>query len=207
MTSLYIDYSDAKLESQLRTLKPTPGYCVFIDISNSTALKVKDLIQWILLIKNTFQSIGGFLAPPCYLLKCLGDALMFFIPEAGLQQMGHTPLTFFDALCMIVKEREDYRLDVKIGVVFSEQVYSIAFFPGSEDVYGKDIDLASRLQSAAKTRQIVMNPTFYQKVHAEYDKCGNKEEDFGCVRMIVGPIKEPVKGFQEPVDVFKFPSM
>jgi hypothetical protein len=83
-------------------LNPTAGYCVFVDISNSTALKDNDLIQWILLIKNTFQSIGGFLAPPCYPLKCLGDALMFFIPEGGLLESGHTPLTLFDALRMIV---------------------------------------------------------------------------------------------------------
>src|ERR1041385_8796090 len=103
MKSIYVDYNDARLEAKLRNLDPTPGYCVFIDISNSTALKDSDLIQWILLIKNTFQSIAGYLAPPCYPLKCLGDALMFFIPDNGLLEMGFTPLTFFDGLQMLVR--------------------------------------------------------------------------------------------------------
>jgi len=63
-------------------------------------------------------------------------------------------------------------------------IYSISFFPESDDVYGKDIDLAGRLQSVAKSRQIVINRAFYERVKAAFEKNGNND-DFTCVRRIV----------------------
>lgn len=205
---LYIDYNDAPdvLKSKLEALRPTSGYCVFIDISNSTALKDESLIKWILLIKNTFQNITGLLAPPCYPLKCLGDALMFFIPETDLKNVapgGYKPLSFFDALQMIVRREEEHCLPVKAGVVFSDNVYSISFFPEVDDIYGKDIDLASRLMSVAKSKQLVMNQAFYDKVKNEYDKYSNKK-DFACVDKI-SKYSEEIKGYKEKVTVYKFP--
>lgn len=209
MKSLYINYGNAPdvLKSKLEALSPTSGYCVFIDISNSTALKDESLKKWILSIKNTFQNITGFLAPPCYPLKCLGDALMFFIPENDLIKVGtgYTALSFFDALQMIVSGEEKHCLPVKAGVVFSVNVYSISFFPEVDDIYGKDIDLASRLMNVAKSKQLVMNKAFYDKVKSEYDLIGNQQQ-FACVDEISECLEE-IKGYPEKVTVYKFPKI
>jgi hypothetical protein len=45
--SYYIDPTDRDLKSKIAALRPTPGFCFFIDIVGSTELKDKSLQEWI----------------------------------------------------------------------------------------------------------------------------------------------------------------
>lgn len=204
---LYINYGNAPdvLKSKLKALSPTPGYCVFIDVSNATALKDEGSEKLITLIGNTFQNIAWLLAPLCYPLKYSDGAFMFFIPENDLTKVGprgYKPLSFFDDLQTIVSGEERHCLPAKAGVVFSTNV-SISFTPGADNIRGDDFDLASCLMSDAKSKQIVMNKAFYDKVKYDYDSASNKQQ-FACfTRIFEYPVN--IEGDPGEVTVYKFP--
>ena len=198
--SLYIDPTDPKLEDEISKLESTSGYCIFVDIVGSTELKDKNLTKWILFIYNTFANIIGNLFMAFNPLKSIGDALMFFIPESELK--GETALSIFSGLCNIINSNEPYLREVKIGVAYCQQAYDITFIKDTIDIYGKDIDLTSRLLSVARRNEIIMNNEFVEQIHKKYNMIENKDQ-FEEVRLIVGPWPQKFKGFEKSVTIYK----
>ena len=76
--SLWINPNNPELKRQVDSMLPTPGYCVFIDIAGSTAMKQKGIRHWIALIHNCFANAHLFLHPFSP-VKGIGDALMYYI--------------------------------------------------------------------------------------------------------------------------------
>lgn len=198
--TLYIDPNDPDLGKKIKNLKPTYGFCIFIDIVGSTKLKDKGLSEWIRLIYNTFANINSFLFSKFQPIKSIGDALMYFISESEMKE--ETPLTLYDALINIINSNEPYFKKVKIGVTYCKEAYEITFIKDNKDIYGKDIDLTARLASIAENQEIIMNSDFVKKVRDEYDKISSKHQ-FPDVPKIIGPWPQKFKGFKDKVEIFK----
>ncbi len=203
--TLYINPNDPNLKDKVESLKPTTGYCIFIDIAGSTEMKSYDINSWIILMHNTFSNIKSFLSPlpP---LKIIGDEIMFYISDEVLKKKGHTPLTIFAELASIAREEEELYKDVRVGAAYCTQAYNIAFTPGAADYYGKDIDLAARLLSKAESQEIVVNEPFFKKVKSDYESIGNKDQ-FTEVNEVIGPYFEYFKGFNHDLAIYKLPKI
>lgn len=197
--SLFINPNDPNLEAQINNLIPTFGYCFFIDMVGSTELKDDRLSRWIIYTYNTFANITGFLFSKFQPIKCIGDELMFFIPERAMD--GETPLTLYDCLVNIINSDEPFIKPVKISAVFCREAYEITFMRDYPDIYGKDIDLTARLASLAGSQEIIMNSEFVEKIRIEYNQILNKE-NFTDVPRIAGPVPQRIRGFRDEVDIF-----
>jgi len=200
--SLYFDTSDPGLKAKLEALVPTPGYCVFIDISGSTQMKDQELFHWATLIHNAFANVRTFMPTSAFPLKCLGDALMYFIPKTQPAQASDVPLQLFAGLASIVDDRDPIFPQQKAAVV-SGRAYELTFIQGQDDVYGKDIDLAARLLSRARSREVLLNRAFYDEVRAAYKRTRSTER-FQQVERIrhLGPLD--VRGFATRVEAFVY---
>lgn len=196
---ILIDPDDPELRDKINSLTPTLGYCFFIDMVGSTALKDEQLPRWIIYIYNTFANIRSFLSVNFRPIKCLGDELMFFIPETGMG--GETPLTLYDCLIKILFSDESYFRPVKIGAAFCREAYEITFFSDYPDIYGKDIDLTARLTSEAGPQELIMNSEFVERVQRSYAQTGNHLQ-FPDVPRIEGPIPKRFRGFVDEVEVY-----
>ncbi|HEX9198169.1 MAG TPA: hypothetical protein VF865_01315 [Acidobacteriaceae bacterium] len=202
--AFYFDPNDRQLKQKLADLSPTPGYCVFVDIVDSTPLKDQGIMKWAPYIHNTFVNTVVFLPPGMVPLKCLGDALMFFLPEGKLAASGHNALHLFDGLAQIVQDTDPLTKNTKAAAVFcTSEAFELTFTPAMPDVYGKDIDLAARLLAQARPRELVMNGPFVDRVRTAYSQTGNQEQ-FSVVLKITGPVPKPLKGFAAPVDTYTF---
>ncbi len=150
---MYFDPNDPHLRRKIAALRPTPGYCIFIDIVGSTSMKTRSLHRWAALIQNTFANVAAFLPFGSTPLKCLGDALMFFIPTTQVTARGESALTLFAGIASVLQERDRYYRRVKAAVVLGS-AYELSFIRGLADFYGKDIDdLCARLLSRSRPRR------------------------------------------------------
>jgi len=199
--SILIDPSKPGMRQQVDSLAPTPGYCVFIDIVGSTAMKQKGMREWIALIYNCFANSHFFLdqfSP----IKAIGDALMFYIEIPDLKQSGYTPLQIFDGLWQLATESDPNFPAVKIGAARCEKAYSLTFLRGNQDYYGIDVDMTARLQSIAAEREIVIEQKFYDDISADYQGIGNQEQ-FESYRALRGPVPEPLKGIPDKINAYR----
>jgi class 3 adenylate cyclase len=198
--SLWINPDDPELKRRLNSLQPTPGYCIFIDIAGSAAMKQQGIRQWITLIHNCFANARLFL-DPFSPVKGIGDALMYYIELSDLGQSGYTPLQIFDGLWQIATEDDSEFPAVRIGAARCEQAYALTFLPGNQDYYGTDIDMTARLQSLAKEREVVIERRFYEDIAADYRSIGNQEQ-FVSYRSLRGPRQESLKGIPSVTEVY-----
>src|SRR6266566_2454079 len=90
-----IDLGDSKLEQLLQNLKPSTGYCLMADIVGSTALKDRDVREWIRFLANTFNNIRAW--TDARFLKTVGDLLMFWFPDAQFHATT-SPLSLIQGL-------------------------------------------------------------------------------------------------------------
>jgi len=127
---------------------------------------------------------------------------MYYIEAQDLADSGYAPINVFDELWLIATEKAPHFPIVKIGAAWCEQVYSITFLKHSQDYYGIDIDLTSRLQSLAAERQVIIEKRLYDKVHADYQFFGNRDQ-FVSFKSLSGPSYESLKGIPNPVEVFR----
>lgn len=199
--SLWIDLNDPGLKQRVDALQPTPGYCIFIDIAGSTAMKQHGIRQWIALIHNCFVNANRFL-DPFSPVKSIGDALMYYIELSDLKQSGYTPLQIFDGLWQTAMGTDSRFPAVKIGVTRCDQVYAVTFLRGSQDYYGADIDMAARLKSLARERQVVIDGRLYDELAADYHRIHNQNQ-FASFRSLRGPMRETLKGFPNEIEVFR----
>ncbi len=183
------------------SLRPTPGYCIFIDIASSTAMKQQGLRTWVALIHNCFANAHLFLDPfpP---IKGIGDALMYYIELSDLKQSHYNPLKIFDSLWQVATDKDPGFPEVKIGAARCEEAYSLTFLRGNLDYYGVDIDVAARLLGLAKEREVIVERRFYEDIAADYQSTGNREQ-FVSFRSLQGPKEETLKGIPNPVEVYR----
>src|SRR5215813_6367037 len=136
---LLIDAGDHDLKTKLDALAPSPGYCIFIDIVGSTAMKQKSMREWVALIHNCFANARTFISifKP---LKGIGDELMYFIEEADLETSRETPLQIYDALFQIATDTSPGFPAAKIVAAYCSSVFPMTFIAGARDYYGIDVD-------------------------------------------------------------------
>jgi hypothetical protein len=194
--TLDFDPNNRQLKQIVDSLKPTPGYCLILDIVDSTALKDQDIRTWMARIHNTFRNIQTFLPPPLRPLKGIGDSLMFFVSDADLNAHHENALTVFYGLAGVLKDWSRFFCELKAAAVHGE-AYEVTFLRGHDDVYGKDIDLTARLLSLARPSEIVMSSAFVAAVRR------SNGDQFPKVGKITGPKHESFKGFSIPVEVFR----
>jgi hypothetical protein len=199
--SIYIDPENPDFNAVIKNLRPTSGYCIFIDIVGLTEIKDRNLSTWISLICNTFTNIQSCLFLNFKPLKVLGDGLLFFIPESKME--GETPLTLFSSLCQILNSDEPYLRRVKIGAAYCKNAYDISFIKDVPDIYGKDIDLTARLASLADSKELVMNSTIVERIKTAYKGISNEIRE---VNEIIGPRPVKLKGFKRYVNIYKLMS-
>jgi hypothetical protein len=204
--TLLIDPMDPLLQQKLAALPKCPGYCIFIDVVGSTALKQKGIHHWVACIHNSFshaKTFVGVFRP----LKGIGDELMYYIEEADLITSGETPLTLYDGLFQIAGSGSPSASmpDTKIAVAYCDSVYPMTFISGTVDYYGADIDRAARLKSVTPSltdREIVMDDGFYNRLMSSYNNTGNQFQ-FSSVKRITGPSILNAKGIVNPVNFFR----
>ena len=190
------------LPKELEELQPTPGYCILVDIVDSTALKDSGLDVWPMRIFNTFSLVRNYLKE-CLPLKSLGDSLMFFVRESDLNERGQTALDLFLPLTYVAQEesREIFGRS-KIAAAYCQDAYEITFLKGTDDIYGKDINLTARLMALALEGELVMNEGFVDRVRKAYDASPFQKE-FPDVPKIVGPWPQRFKGFATYINIYK----
>lgn len=204
----FIDFNNmnnTQIKQLFNNLKKTPGYCVFIDICNSTQLKDTEIHKWIIRIKNTFSWAQSFF--PFKILKGIGDELMFYITEEKLNWLkDNKPTSYFSpsqmlqALHEFAKNR-DYQEPVKIAICYCEDVYHITFIENVDDYYGKDIDLTAKLMEDSNKDSIIMNKKFFEIIKSEHEDLawGSAIKDiFKEIKKLSPPGK--YKGFKEKIE-------
>jgi hypothetical protein len=208
-SATYIDIENMdiiRIKKIFRDLTRTPGYCVFVDICNSTKLKDNEIHEWILRIRNTFtwaQTLFPFKA-----LKGIGDELMFYITESYLENLKNenpsfyfTPLQMLQALNEFVIN-DDYQEPIKCAICYCENVYNITFIENSNDYYGKDIDLAARIMEDSEKDTIIMNKKFFNIIKTEYESISNRENFRDIIENIKELPPQKYKGFEEEIERF-----
>jgi len=186
VTSFYA--GDNRLLGNRDGLKPTPGYCIFIDMADSVALmEEQGLWVWVDTMYNIISPAMAWLRdldqktgnvesdssfvkptglPP---LKIIGDCLMFYIPMRSMPQ-GADALTIFDALLNVIRVPmalgSDVRPELHVAVTWCEHAFEVTFEEQREDIHGNDINLAARLVKEAGPQELVMNAGFYLRVTA-----------------------------------------
>jgi hypothetical protein len=202
--SLLIDANNTNLKAEVDALKTVPGYCIFIDIVGSTALKQKNIYEWIASIHNAFSNTTMFLndfSP----LKGIGDELMYYIEESNLNQ--NSPLQLFDALFKIANETSLLFPSVKIVASYCTSVYAMTFIQGTNDYYGIDVDRAARLKQSCikpilKEKEVIIDEQMYERVKSSYDKLGNKS-DFTSFNHLQGPTAHKAKGIKDIISIYR----
>ena len=174
------------------------GYCIFVDIVGSTALKAAPITQWAGWFHNTFINAVSELGWNHGPLKIIGDCAMFFIEHGKVNA-----LQLYERLYKLAAEPDDrvYR-SVKIAACSCSEAFYLTFERDRKDVYGQDIDLTHRLLGLAEEREIVMNERFVLDVKEAHSKIGDKaaHPEVDC---IFGPWPQRIKGFDKPVPIFK----
>lgn len=202
---LFIDANDSKLKNKLDGLKKTPGYCIFIDIVGSTAMKQDGMSEWVALIHNCFADAATIFKP----LKSIGDELMFYIEGVDLESSGNTVLTIFDQLIQIATNSNSAYPPSKIVAAYCTSVYPMTFLRNTRDYYGIDIDRTARIRSTPMVRELVIDSNMYDKIKVEYDRTANKQQ-FPLFPLLKGPLTIPhedSKGIPLPIQVYRTGSL
>jgi len=229
MASLYA--CDIRHHKELAALKRTPGYCIFIDVVNSVALKGEHIAPWCAAMSNLVRTAMDFLrdlnsktgnvecdnplVQPTGLkpLKVIGDCIMFYIPNEAMPDQTWA-LNIFDGLVDITRVpkrfNRDERIQVHVAVTSCNDAYEVTFMPGTKDVQGKDIDSTARLLKEAGPQEIVMNQAFYQEARCNFlnwRAAGNvrgSEDGYMQFGNVEGPWTKSIKGFKEALDIYKW---
>jgi class 3 adenylate cyclase len=164
-------------------------------------MKCSGIKEWVAKIHNCFANSHTFLSPFTP-IKSIGDALMYYIEETDLLSVQYNALQIYDGLWQLATDPDPNFPEVKIGATWCEDVVPITFFAGSRDYYGIDVDLTSRLQSIADTREVVIDFRFHERVMIGYEE-SQKGDDFKSVRRLVGPEKVSLKGIPQKVLIYR----
>ena len=199
--SLYVWPATNNIGNKITSTPKMPGFCIFIDIVGSTALKDKPVFEWVSILNNTFMNIKTNHTNLVYPLKGIGDEFMFYIPNDQLDRnnRGAPYLDLFLALVGTINDVEnmpygDQLKDVKIHAGYCEDAYPFSFVENSMDIYGKDIDLVARLGKKVESKQLIINEQFYKLLKEEARGIVNLIEDYEPFTQLDGPRYHYPKG-------------
>ncbi|MEN9358816.1 MAG: hypothetical protein RL095_351 [Verrucomicrobiota bacterium] len=180
------------------------GLCIFIDIVDSTRMKLVGAEVWIKEICKTFSAIQ-LRMEPVQPLKTIGDELMYFIPESEIRELGLSTLSIFESLCdQLTLDRFEEVRSVRIGAAWCSGVYPITFRVGVSDYYGLDIDLCARLCNLAAERELIINEALQMKLTEDFRKLPDGQ-NFHYFLKLRGPWPMRIKGIEHYVNIFKIP--
>lgn len=189
--------SPTDLQAMINGLNPVPGTCIFIDVCNSTLVKnQKPLTYWLPVIRNSI-AIGQKLPSLMQPLKCIGDELMFYIPDSELVANNESHATLFESVENFISSwgptLDGCILELKAAMHYCLDSYNLTFCGNIQnpvdDYYGSGVDLTARLMSKTKAKRLVISEDFYQKA-----------QPTGAAYFIniKGPYLEDFKGFLSP---------
>jgi class 3 adenylate cyclase len=143
-------------------------------------------------------------------LKVIGDCIMFYVPKRSMA-IGADALTIFSSLLNIVQVPKGVsravRPEVHVAVTLCERAYEVTFVKGTDDIHGKDIDLAARLVKEAGPQELVMNEAFFLDAKCVFDKwrdAGNVGGIYEEIVNVQGPWTKGFSGFKEPLEIYKW---
>jgi len=230
MSSLYA--CDKRLREKLSQQEPTPGYCIFIDVVDSVALKDKGFdvwceamyviwsaLRWLEVADSTREmnkrDFTSLMAKPCGLppLKVIGDCIMFYIPKLSMPRRVDA-LTLFDSLLNIIRVPKQAgpseRSQVRAVITCCRKAMPVAFVEGTADIQGKEIDLAARLVEQADPQELLMDEEFHREamcVFLNYKAAGNvrrRDDGYEQFASVEGPWTRNIRGFREPIRMYKW---
>lgn len=203
----YKDPNSPELIRELETIPKCPGTCFFIDIVGSTMIKYRSTLkEWGRKLNNTFNFISFLNDFPDNIVKGIGDEIMLYIPDEELfKKKAHKD--YFSLLQEIYATLDNIKnfplddtfLQCKVAIHYCSDVYNISFLEGANDYYGRDIDLAARLTSKAKTNRIVLSETFYKKAKYDFGKSYSAIE-YTAFHKISEKYIEDFKGVPHPTE-------
>jgi class 3 adenylate cyclase len=171
----YREPNSPEMKARLAAIPPTPGVCIFIDLVDSTAIKYQiGMEDWASLINNTFNAINLLNHFPDYFIKGIGDELMVYLPDHVFYGSELVP-NYFTLLYEMYSTVENIRdfplenvfLQCKVSMHHCMDAYNISFFEEHNDYYGQDIDFSARLNSIARSGEILISEEYHQKLLAE----------------------------------------
>lgn len=200
----YIHYTDPNSEEIVRELEQIPrcpGICFFMDINRSTDIKYQGgLKDWGRRLNNTFNNLLYANHFQHHIVKGIGDEMMLFIPDETLLKKPANNTCFallediYSGLYLIKNHPDpDLFLNCKVAIHYCTEVYNITFFKGTDDYYGSDIDLTSRLMGKTIENRIVLSEKFYVKVVNDLVNLG-LPLDTGCLSRVSERFLENFKG-------------
>ena len=169
-----------------------PGFCISIDICQSTEKK-KELMdqQWLIMFYNTWNFVKSFsrIDNKWEFIKFIGDELMFYCPLPDQNQpvtdQNPTAATgiITKLLDMVANKNGEWVLDVKATVCFCQKVIRVRFKDGFDkerdlpyDYLGLDIDRTFRIAGEAKKHckpnTIIFDQAFSDKLLRKPDSSG-----------------------------------
>lgn len=171
----YREPNSPEMKARLSKIPPTPGVCIFIDLVNSTAIKYQTSMEnWASLINNTFNAINLLNHFPDYFIKGIGDELMIYLPDRifyGSELVQNYSTLLYEIYSTVENIRdfpiENVFLQCKVSLHHCEDSFNISFFEEHNDYYGKDIDFAARLNSIARSGEILISEEYYKKLLSE----------------------------------------
>ncbi len=174
----FLDPNSKEIEKVLDEIPKCPGTCFFIDIVDSTRIKYKEgLTQWGKKLNNTFNFISVINEFPDNVVKGIGDEIMLYIPDKDLGRKSsfNDYFALLQEIYATIDTIKNFPVDglflyCKVAIHYCPEAYNITFLEGTNDYYGKDIDLTARLTSKAIVNRIVLSEAFYQKVLQNFNE-------------------------------------
>jgi adenylate cyclase len=187
-----------EFESSLMANETVEASVVFIDICSFTAISEKETPDTVVKLLNSYFDVmvKEIIAQGGYIDKFIGDAIMaVFRGEYHLDRAIDACLAVrnqiekLPALSNAVSFSPKVSIGVNSGEMISGNIGSANLKRLDYTVIGDTVNIAQRLQAAAKESQIIINETAYQKV----------KESFNCIK--VGEVN--LKNKSQPMNVYE----
>jgi adenylate cyclase len=187
-----------EFESSLMANETVEASVVFIDICSFTSISEKESPDTVVKLLNSYFDVmvKEIIAQGGYIDKFIGDAIMaVFRGEYHLDRAIDACLAVrnqiekLPALSNAISFSPKVSIGVNSGEMISGNIGSANLKRLDYTVIGDTVNIAQRLQSAAKESQIIINETAYQKV----------KESFNCRK--VGEVN--LKNKSQPMNVYE----
>ena len=187
-----------EFESSLMANETVEASVVFIDICSFTSISEKESPDTVVKLLNSYFDVmvKEIIAQGGYIDKFIGDAIMaVFRGEYHLDRAIDACLAVrnqiekLPALSNAISFSPKVSIGVNSGEMISGNIGSANLKRLDYTVIGDTVNIAQRLQAAAKESQIIINETAYQKV----------KESFNCRK--VGEVN--LKNKSQPMNVYE----
>jgi class 3 adenylate cyclase/FixJ family two-component response regulator len=187
-----------EFESSLMANETVEASVVFIDICSFTSISEKESPDTVVKLLNSYFDVmvKEIIAQGGYIDKFIGDAIMaVFRGEYHLDRAIDACLAVrnqiekLPALSNAISFSPKVSIGVNSGEMISGNIGSANLKRLDYTVIGDTVNIAQRLQSAAKESQIIINESAYQKV----------KESFNCRK--VGEVN--LKNKSQPMNVYE----